>query len=258
MKQIEFKKIETKINCKIPKDVKSFFTLYQFKELGLRLCDEKTMLNFENILQNIDVNIEEQLLPILDDDNSNYAAIYLNGELEGMICIIDHEEPDTSPDFISIWNLLDSIKNSKEIVQDEFIDFSNLETEFPLFGDLTSNNELLEIKNKLIAKFNSCSDLKTKKDVAFKILKIANIEDYEFIKRNLLINEDVWIQEEVINTIKKNLTENYVEDIFEILEKNKNNPLIATAILLRDNDNLNSFWKNEFKRKFPEIANFYL
>ena len=77
--------------------------------------------------------------------------------------------------------------------------------------------------------------------------------------KDLLKSGDMWIQEAAIHTIKRNITEAYLKDIFEILEKGKNNPLLATAVMLRENKaTINSFWINEFKTRFPKIAKSYL
>ena len=260
MEEINFKRIEHKINSKIPKEVKSFFGLYKkYEDFGLKLCDESTMINYENILRNQGVEINDKLLPILNYDKNDFAAIYLDGELKGMICIIKHDELDKSPSYTSIWSLLEAIKNQIELSKEDLIDFYDIEKELPLFGSMKLENKFEDTKNILFAKFNSCSDSKSKNEIALKILKLANDKDYTFIKENLLRSKDMWIQEEVINIIKRNLNENYLKDIFEILEKDKVNPLIATAILIRENKDLkNSNWAKEFTHRFPEIAYSYL
>lgn len=259
MKKNYIENIESKINFEIPKDVKQFFTQYKFNDLGLRLCDEETILNFENILINQDIRIEEKLFPILDNDNSDFAAIYLEGELKGMVCIIEHDEPDTSPKFLSLWTLYDSIKRALEVTKEEFIDFYEIENELPLFGSSLSDKTIIEIKNKLFSQYMSNMNLDKEREIAFRILKLVDEVDYNFIRKNLLKNADMFVQEETINTLKRKIKENYLNDIFEILEKENTNPLLATAVMLRENESLNnSYWKKLFKSRFPEIAKSYL
>ena len=259
MKKIDLKNIESILRVEISEDIKLFYSQYEFGDLGLKLCDEETILDFENILISQEIEIDERLFPILDNDNSDFAAIYLEGDLKGMICIIEHEEPDTSPKFLSLSTLNDSIKRTIENTEKDFIDFTELETELPLFGKLNLTSDLVEVKNDLYSKYQTSVIFENKKNIAFRILKFVDEGDYDFIKENLLKNEDMFVQEEAINTIKQKLKEDYLNDVFEILDEKRINPLLATAVMLRENKELkNSYWEKSFRTRFPEIASSYL
>lgn len=255
-----FHNLEIKLGIKIPAEIKSFFELYNnYGDYGLVLCDDETILEFETILLNQEIEIEEKLFPILDNENGDFAAIYLDGELEGMICFIEHDEPDLSPDYISIWSLFESVKKAIDLSNEDGLDFYDLEKELPLFGNQIIKQDFSEIKSKLFLEFKSCSKPMMKRELAFKILKLVDEYDYKYIKEKFLKTDDMWIQERAINTLQISFKQNYIKDIFEILDEEKVNPLLAMAGILRQDKRLkNSLWMNKFQKQFPKISKYYI
>ncbi|MFK8005151.1 MAG: hypothetical protein AB8H03_02220 [Saprospiraceae bacterium] len=253
----DFHNIEKQVGFKIPIEIKSFFKSYTYEDYGLILCDDETILEFETIL--LKLEIEEKLFPILDNENGDFAAIYLDGELEGMICFIEQGESDISPNYISIWSLFESIKKAIDISNEDGIDFYDLEKELPLLGNQFLKKDFSEIKNQLFMKFEFCTKPMIKRELAFKILKIVDEYDYKYVKEKFLRDDDMWIQERVINTLQTSFKQNYMKDIFEILDREKVNPLLAMAVILNQDKRFkNSLWMNEFKKRFPEIAASYI
>ena len=68
-----------------------------------------------------------------------------------------------------------------------------------------------------------------------------------------------FIQERTIETIKLNYDEQMLEDIFSILNPNNVNPILATAVMIREDKKLfKSKWNERFENLFPEIAKTYI
>lgn len=98
-----------------------------------------------------------------------------------------------------------------------------------------------------------------KRELAFKILKLVDEYDYKYIKEKFLKTDDMWIQERAINTLQISFKQNYIKDIFEILDEEKVNPLLAMAGILRQDKRLkNSLWMNKFQKQFPKISKYYI
>ncbi|NGZ77677.1 HEAT repeat domain-containing protein [Saccharibacillus alkalitolerans] len=102
--------------------------LQREKEFALRLMGEEEIREMLDAIGGIDVF--RYLLPLWTDDNSNYAAVYFGGPLEGRVCYLNHGETDNSPAFRSVESFVARLE------QDERQDWDDLQKEYPYPADV--------------------------------------------------------------------------------------------------------------------------
>jgi hypothetical protein len=175
----------------------------------------------------------EYLCPAADaryfwsDDNSNWAGAFVAGPLEGMVCILDHDEPSEVAQFRSVERFFDACVAAAE--KDE--DWYEMPTDFPVEGDLAPELAAADgsIVDQLRAQLAAAEGEEERERLALHILQLTpparTAELMEFLDFE---SGRWWVQETAIRMLGKRDHAAAIDRIAEIVRRDEsNNPVIA-------------------------------
>ncbi|WP_195576728.1 HEAT repeat domain-containing protein [Paenibacillus sp. 1001270B_150601_E10] len=166
----------------------------QIKELSsstIRLLQSDEINNMEELFR----QMYPQHLPISwlwTDDNSNYAGVYMDGPMKGMICYLNHEEPDYSPVFQSIDRFLAAILQAGP---DAYME--ELQTDYP--GTLAGELEW-GVVQQLTETVGQLDDEEARVQYLFALMSLTPANKLDTLLP-YLDDEDMYVQERVCDII---------------------------------------------------------
>jgi hypothetical protein len=110
--------LERSLACKLSADVIALYRDHDGSRVDapgiwpLHLMSAAEAIEFHRATGNSATWAWTDVRALWTDHQSNYAGVYVQGPLEGRVCILDHEEPDLSPVYRSIPSFLESLLES--------------------------------------------------------------------------------------------------------------------------------------------------
>lgn len=164
---------------------------------GFTLLDNTEFEEMERYFK--EFPIYRNLVAFSSDDNSNYWCIYINGPLKGMICYLNHDEPNLEPKFRDISSFLKAIYDNPEAY--DFNDLEETSFDFPNSTKEIEFDERKEILEKLFSEFNSENHEDLRQQIAFSIIALTLKEEIEDNIYPFLFDEDMYVQERAIQIL---------------------------------------------------------
>lgn len=212
--------------CKLSKFDMRVLTLSEIEELFYLFNDN---LMFKN------------LVPLFTDDNSNYAAVYVEGPMKSKICYLDHEETDISPAFRSINSFAQAVRQNPESGwYDIPRDYPVLLEEPEIFQTSDDLIVVEEIK-KFINKENQLDD-DYRTNLLFCIMALTPKSHLDEIIK-YLYDEDMWVQERACRILGYHKYEPAIEHLKKVRENGMHNSKLAAKRAL------NEIKKEKFNKK---------
>jgi hypothetical protein len=107
-------------------------------EFALRLMSIDQVLHFAEAVESW--HFPPEICFLWSDDNSNYAGVYVSGELKGKVCFLEHDSnTGLEPQFRSVRDFVEAMLNLADQYDDDediFIDISTLVTDYPLLKEM--------------------------------------------------------------------------------------------------------------------------
>lgn len=241
---------------KIKKGVELPFNLMTLEEVRELLTFSDWY--YEELQKNLQDN--DKICAFWSDGNSNYAAVYLSGLLEGKICFIDHEETDLSPVFRDFTNFYQSIfeihaLNLRQPSAES--GWWDMKTDYPkLVKD--ENEEFyfedLLLAEKFIELFREETGYEKKQHLAFCAMNLLPLSETDKILE-FVRSDDMWIQERACQLLGEKKSEKAIPVLAEVARSGNHNGKIAAMIALRNFNTQES--KFEIERLLNEVEDDY-
>lgn len=124
------------------------------------------------------------------DDNSNYACLYISGKLQGMVCFLDHEEPDIAPRYHSLNTFYLQLLEGAQLG----ITWNEMKTDFPMMTESENEAQIALLAQAFIQEYQETSD----EDRQVYLATCAINLTHPSLAHTLLLflqAENMWVQE---------------------------------------------------------------
>ena len=127
------------------------------------------------------------------DDNGNYSGVFMAGKLQGRLCVIDHEEPEDTPQYWSIQSFYEHLLYGYQ----HHLGWKELSTDYPVIDMKTSyplKNRDKELGQQYLRLFQEHPDETPCIQYAFYAMNLLPPEETQQLVA-LLQSSDMWVQE---------------------------------------------------------------
>jgi hypothetical protein len=158
------------------------------------------------------------------DEQSNYAGLYVDGPLQGRVCIEQHDDHDLSPRFRSPRSFLAVVARAateeREIEEQDF--------DYTRQGPVDQGDERADwlAAQALRRLYESSTRDEGRQDYAFAIMALTPLA-YTDTLIAFLDDEDLWIPERAAEVLGARKFEPAIEKLFEVARRGKANGALA-------------------------------
>jgi hypothetical protein len=198
-------------------------------ELCLRLLSPTDAAQAITGLREFGVPFEDhELGTFWTDDNSNYAGVFMSGQLAGRVFKIDHEEPSPEPCWRSVASFYDALLDGR----DAGLDWCELATDYPRPAtDREPADDALA--SRLFALHREQPSAAVGQRAVYQALALSSAATHEAQVVSLLQSNDMWIQERAVQILGHWCLETTIPDIVDVVRNGQHNGRTAGIAALK-------------------------
>lgn len=229
--EAQLQELEKTLGVPLPPEVRALYLQHNgMKERGdlpFRLMAAKEAAKTHRALRKL---FPDDVRFFWTDDESNYAGLYVSGPAAGRICVIDHEEPDTSPLYRSLASFYQALGGAAEAGQDAYELRETLGSSEDTAEEQAAD---LALSEHYVERHAAETDPDKKQATAFAAMQLLpHSETHRLL--DWLRSEDMWIQERACVLLGRRGYEAAIPALAEVARTGKHNGRVAALTALRD------------------------
>lgn len=162
----------------------------------MRLLSPAEAIETNRALREFDSERDPDFYFFWTDDNSNFAGVYLSGELAPRVALYDHEEPSDTPAYFGV----ESFQAARALGAESGLAWYELTADYPVVGAAASPHA--EADRALAHKYLQAyrEDPANRQRLAFLAMNLLPPDETESICE-LMSSEDMWVQERACQVV---------------------------------------------------------
>lgn len=230
----QLQELESALDCSLPSELRALYLQHD----GMQDPGDFPfrLMSTEDVVETHRAMREEGLVPeeirfFWTDDQSNYAALYVSGPASGRVCVVDHEEPDTTPLFRSVTSFYRALGAAAENGQDWYELLQQPggpETE----GTPEEQAADLALAEDYFQRYAGTEDPRQRQAFAFAGMQLLPPSETSRLL-DWLRSEDMWIQERACTLLGRRGYAEAIPALAEVARTGKHNGRVAALTALR-------------------------
>lgn len=231
--EAQLQELEKALGVPLPPDLRALYFQHngmkERGELPFRLLTTKEAAKTHRALRRL---FPDEIRFFWTDDESNYAGLYVSGPAAGRICLIDHEEPDTSPVCRSLAVFYQALRVAAEAGQDAY-ELREAMGEPASEGTAEEQAADLALAEHYFAQYAAVTDPDQQQSHAFAGMQLLpKSETHRLL--DWLRSDDMWIQERACTLLGRRGYTEAIPALAEVARTGKHNGRVAALTVLRD------------------------
>lgn len=210
--------------------------------LPMRLLSTSEATSTNAALRQPNLELSSRIAVFWTDDDSNYAGVFTSGQLQGRVCLLEHDEPADWPKYQSVASLCRRLVSAWRAG----LGWYDMPHDYPVLDSMDVLPEDRAIGLHLLDRYSQAPDTPASIRAAFGAMQLLPPADTELLLP-LLRSTDMWVQERACQVLGLRKFAPAIEALSEVAMSGMHNGRAASLIALRQIDT------PEATRRFDEL-----